>query len=393
MATSAHYRRAPSAIMERVMFPPCSETAGTLTTLCRSRHDRICHRDCNSPVRNIGQDGRVSTSAPTPTASDSVRIASLLLAVATEGGADAHKLAREARLPTWSISADQAMIPYWHSMRLWELVENALQDPNLALTTASRHGASNSSLFDYILATSTTLREGLRTAAQFFHLVTSNARLQVESETEAETTYSLRYLYGEGRGPELSTQFSVVTICMRARTVTGQPIVPVHVGFAQPAPRTSRAFSDTLRTSQVDFGLPATTFTFRASDLDLPLRQADPVLKRILTRYAPASPPPALSWHERFQVLLTQQIERGDPTLAALARRLRVSTRTLQRQLAEHGSTWRAELDAARQRRIEEAPLTGAETMAEVARRLSYSDARSVRRALRRWDDRAGGQA
>jgi AraC-like DNA-binding protein len=339
----------------------------------------------------IGHDDRVSTSAPAQTASDSVRIASLLLAVATEGGADARKLAREARVPTWAISADQAMIPYWHSMRLWELVEHALQDPNVALTTASRHGAANGSLFDYILATSATLRDGLRAAGHFFHLVTSNARLQVEAETESEITYSLRYLYGEGRGPELSTQFSVMTFCVRARTVTGLPVVPVHVGFAQPPPRTSGAFSETLRTRHVDFGLLATTFTFRADDLDLPLRQADPVLNRILTGYAPATRPPALSWHEHFQVLLTQQIERGDPTLAALARRLRVSSRTLQRQLAEHGTTWRAELDAARQRRVEEAPLTGAETMAELARRLSYSDARSVRRALRRWADRAGG--
>ena len=34
-----------------------------------------------------------------------------------------------------------------------------------------------------------------------------------------------------------------------------------------------------------------------------------------------------------------------------LARRLAVSPRTLQRQLAVHGTTWRAELDTARQRR------------------------------------------
>lgn len=150
------------------------------------------------------------------------------------------------------------------------------------------------------------LRDGLRTAGQFFHLVTSNTRLQVEAETESETRYSLRYLYGEGRGPELNAQSSVVTFCLRAGTVTGQPVVPLHVGFAQPPPRTSRAFSETLRTRKVDFGLLATAFTSRAGDLDLPLRQADPVKNRILCGYAPATPPPALSWHEHFQVLLTQ---------------------------------------------------------------------------------------
>jgi hypothetical protein len=36
----------------------------------------------------------------------------------------------------------------------------------------------------------------------------------------------------------------------------------------------------------VDFDAPVTTFTFRSQDLNLPMPGADPVLARILTRYA-----------------------------------------------------------------------------------------------------------
>jgi AraC-like DNA-binding protein len=65
----------------------------------------------------------------------------------------------------------------------------------------------------------------------------------------------------------------------------------------------------------------------------------------------------------------------------------RVSPRTLQRQLAEHGTTWRAELNAARQRRAVKARRSGTVGSAALARQLAYSDPRSVRRALRRWDN------
>jgi hypothetical protein len=61
-------------------------------------------------------------------------------------------------------------------------------------------------------------------------------------------------------------------------------VAPVHVGLAQPAPRSCRAFTEMFGTGRIDFGTPATTFTFRASDMDLPMRRATPT--------APAWPAP-----------------------------------------------------------------------------------------------------
>jgi transcriptional regulator GlxA family with amidase domain len=48
-----------------------------------------------------------------------------------------------------------------------------------------------------------------------------------------------------------------------------------------------------------------------------------------------------------------QTLAEGSPSLAEIAHRLAISTRTLQRRLADHGTTWRAELDAARGRRAQ----------------------------------------
>lgn len=53
--------------------------------------------------------------------------------------------------------------------------------------------------------------------------------------------------------------------------------------------------------------------------------------------------------------------------------------------------TGRAELNAARQSQAVQARQYGPVSAAALARQLGYSDSRSVRRALRRWDSEAGG--
>jgi transcriptional regulator GlxA family with amidase domain len=70
-----------------------------------------------------------------------------------------------------------------------------------------------------------------------------------------------------------------------------------------------------------------------------------------------------------------------------VARRMSVSVRTLQRRLADWGTTWSAQLDEIRCRRAREADLFANPSMQSLAARLGYSDVRSVRRAMRRWKD------
>jgi AraC-like DNA-binding protein len=100
-------------------------------------------------------------------------------------------------------------------------------------------------------------------------------------------------------------------------------------------------------------------------------------------------PPEPVTWYGQFRMLLADMLA-GGPTLEAMARRLALSPRSLQRRLAEHGTTWRAELDHARRLRAEQCCARARPTMASLARQLGYSDPRSARRALHRLDRTAG---
>lgn len=332
----------------------------------------------------------VSTVSPPP-AYDTVMAARSLLGAASAGGADARQMAQDAGLPTWALEAD-GMLPSWHSMQLFALAERAFEDPDVALTIVERHRVGDLDLFDYLFTTAATLREGLETAGRYLHLITTCNQRRVETETDQETTYSYRHVEPGGRGEDLCLQFNVAVLYARARAATGRPVRPVRVAFAQPAPPSHRRLTEALGTRHVDFGAPVTTFSFSARDLDLPMRGADARLARILNRYAASlAPSPPVTWSGHFRQVLAESIAAGSPSLEYAARRMAVSPRTLQRQLAGQGTTWRAELDAARQRQAERARQSGPVSAAVLARRLGYADLRSVRRALRRWDREDAG--
>lgn len=327
-----------------------------------------------------GVKGTMSPSA----VRESVQMPQFLLAAASAAGVRTGRLARDARVPGWLLSANAGMTFPGYSLRLWELTEHALQDREVALTVAARHQVGELDLYDYLFSTAATLREALQVSGQFLSLLTTNGQLRLESETDREATYSYSYLEAGGRGAELALQFSIAVFCARAQAGTGRPVAPTRVTFTHRAPRSHRAFTETFGTRLIDFGASATTFSIRASDLDLPMRAADPVLASILRRYADSmSPPPVTTWRDHFQQQLSETIEQGVPSLGAMAQRMTVSPRTLQRQLAEHGTTWRAELQTARRLRAERADTT---SIRHLARELGYADPRSVQRAIRRWN-------
>jgi len=95
----------------------------------------------------------------------------------------------------------------------------------------------------------------------------------------------------------------------------------------------------------------------------------------------------------QFREQLRKAVEDGSASLEALARHFLVSNRTLQRRLAEHGTTWRTELDTVRRRLFTDVAGTGIPATLDMAQRLGFTDERSLRRARRRWENLSAAQA
>lgn len=99
--------------------------------------------------------------------------------------------------------------------------------------------------------------------------------------------------------------------------------------------------------------------------------------------------PRGVQWINLFRATLMASLHTGNASLGELARRLAMSPRTLQRRLAAHHTTLRAEINTTRRDLAARLSQNGA-NQSLIALRLGYSDTRALRRASRRWRTERG---
>ncbi len=275
-------------------------------------------------------------------------------------------------------------IPMRSLVRLWELLASA--GPGAGLAVVADAPLGRLSTWDYLVTTGATLAASL-TAAQPYHRLVTAAAEGFDLHHDGELTIGYRTTAGDPAVSSVINEYVLSYYLRRAREGLGRPVVPARITFSHPAPREHRVLIDGFGTHRIEFDAPADTITFAAADAEAPLQRADPALAQLLRSHADlvlASARPIPGPLEEFRTALAVAIDTGDPTLGAVAARLAMSPRSLQRRLAEHDTTWRHELDLLRYRRAEELLTSGA-TTAAVADRLGFADDRALRKAFRRW--------
>jgi AraC-like DNA-binding protein len=168
---------------------------------------------------------------------------------------------------------------------------------------------------------------------------------------------------------------------------TGADLRPNLVCFQHARPsrvdELERVFRCPLRFSQ-----PHNRIDFPRATLAAPMRGAQPLLREFLDRHAtsqmaPLAAPIALD--ERVRAVVGDALPSGEPKLSLVAKRLGLSTRTLQRRLADEGLAFVDIVDEVRRAlalRLVEEPAV---SVREIAFLLGFSEPKAFRRAFRRW--------
>lgn len=151
------------------------------------------------------------------------------------------------------------------------------------------------------------------------------------------------------------------------------------------------AFGAPVRFEQAD----SVAWIARAA-MERPLPGRDPAARRYLEVYAQraletvaAAPPPFVAT-VRGAVLV--ELATSGAELARVARRLAVSTRTLQRRLEEAGTTYQDTVDGVRADLARALLRERSRSIVDVAFELGYADLKSFYRAFRRWTDTTPGE-
>ena len=169
--------------------------------------------------------------------------------------------------------------------------------------------------------------------------------------------------------------------------------LPVHeIGLPYPEPDAAiRAAHAQVFGPSVVYGVPAAYGRFDAALLDRPVPNADGSMLKVLQRHADellaarlreTSEPRIVSDVRReVAAQLANDRARVDDVAQALA----LSTRTLQRKLADAGTNFQAVHDAARQALAEELLRDSQLNLTDVAFMLGYREQSSFNRACRDW--------
>ena len=309
-------------------------------------------------------------------------------------GADSGVLARRAGLPVWALGDNTARISRVQLASVLGLGRAELADPGLGchLGCQWRFGALH--LYDYLFGTAATLGEALAVGYRYVGIVTGADGAEIgliEDDGRVTVVHGAR----DGVDPDVNavlSELAMSVLITRVWQALGRDVTPLHVGVAAAAPAHHRELAEMFGARRIDFGQGSSTMTFARADLGLMMPGADPRLAAVLRRHAEsviAGPGITPQWIDRFRQVLATCLAAQDLTLGVVARRLGMSPRTVQRRLERNSTSWRAEADAMRS---EQARWLRAEGLsgAAIAARLGYSDARALRRAVRRWATGAG---
>jgi AraC-like DNA-binding protein len=138
----------------------------------------------------------------------------------------------------------------------------------------------------------------------------------------------------------------------------------------------------------VRFQQPFNGVILRPSDLDAPLKSADTQMARMMERHATdliARDAVPHSIADQVRDLVTRRLAHEKLIVADIAKDLGLSHRSLQRHLAEAGTSVRQIVREERQRSVEGLLERDGLTNAAIARAVGYADATVLWRATRNW--------
>ncbi|MFB7722882.1 AraC family transcriptional regulator ligand-binding domain-containing protein [Nocardia sp. NPDC056100] len=323
---------------------------------------------------------------PVITGTTSTRLAGLIRTTALTAGVPATEL--DAISPSVNpavLADDQLRVPTEWAWRAWELIDaTAGPGSGLLATAAAGHGGLH--VWDYLFTCAPTLAESVRIAIGLRGVVTDpGVDWVVEVDGRLLTIRETTAIEPDGVLPPIQ-EFMLSIMLRRVREATGQRLVPVRVAFSHSATHRYRHLVDEFGTTRIDFGAPCAEITFLDAG-DLPTG-TDPYLGAMVRKYAElllTTSRPAPDWRTTLHDTVIGALRDGDTSLEEAARRLQISPRTLQRRLYELGTSWRQEVESVRRDNAIQLMRHTDLPVQSVAARLGYTDARTLRRAIRRW--------
>jgi AraC-like DNA-binding protein len=308
----------------------------------------------------------------------------LLVKLAADHQLPASACLRGSRIRVHQLADPRAEIEATQELAVVRNLVRALGHvPAIGLEAGSRYRLTAYGIWGYALLSSRTLRSATEFGIRYLDLTFAFSRFRAEKGTD-----DLRIVLEDGDIPTECRQFLVERDAAAAvaiqRDLFLRPVPLRRVSFAFPRPPYADRFAAYFP-GPVDFEAPVHRFVIEAKWADQPLPQADERTARLCEEQCRD-----LLDRRRARRRVSEQVRQhllrpqGCTHMEDLATQMGMAPRTLHRQLAAEGTSFRQLLDEVREALAEEM-LAHRMAVDEVAERLGYAEAASFVHAFKRW--------
>jgi AraC-like DNA-binding protein len=317
----------------------------------------------------------------------SARIGSMIVHAAVAGGADPARLQELTGFDPALAADPDARISLELEARLWDEGARLTGDDALGLHAARLLQPGAFDVLDYACRTAPTLRAAYERLIRYNRLEHDAAVFRmVDGVTTTRMEHRFRIAGSEQS--RHSAEFTLAALAVISAQIAGIELRPSGVEFRHAAPASMAAHLE-LFGVEPRFDCDANVLELDRGVLDRPCPRPDPALWRIIERQAEAllaaRPEGIETAADRVRRLLVATLGEGAASLGAIAKRLRMSERTLQRRLGDEGVTFDGPVDDLRKQLAIRYLADRSLAIGEVAYLLGYSEPSAFYRAFRRW--------
>jgi AraC-like DNA-binding protein len=318
------------------------------------------------------------------------RVASTLARKLEELGVSPADVLRQAGLPTGLFHQEKIQVSTEELFALYRGLESS-GGPAIGLKLGTEDRLERYDPVGIAAVSARSLRDALQRLARYKQLTCPEAIEVAERGDECRVQF--RWLLAQETEPPVLVDVCFAWVANIARRGTGGLVNPKRLELRGPA-RNSRMYT-------AHFGCPArfevrqNVIVFAKADLDRPFLTHNADLSAVVARHLEAELSQALAPSaigEQVKGILTRQLAGRRPGIEDVARELGLSSRTLQRRLAEDGATFQQLVQEARRDLARHYLSHSSLELNETAYLLGYEDAHSFFRAFQEWEGTSPGE-
>jgi len=308
-------------------------------------------------------------------------------------GVDGKALALRAGIRSRVLHNPEERAPQPAVTRLWTLAVEATGNPSFGLLVPRFVSPVTFHALGYAILASPDFKAVFQRWIRFQRLISDAMDQRLERRGERYRMVIERHA-SMGPPHEAIDAFTATGVrTLRGLSGTAR-VNPTVLYLRRPEPRPSDLFYRIFR-CPIHFDAPRDIVEYARNDVEAPLphanaelaKQSDAIVADYLARTGRDG-----TLADLVHALLVEHLPDGGPSEAAIARRLSMSSRNLQLQLAQGGTSYKDLLNRARQNLARKYLREGKYSIKEVAFLLGFSDAATFTRAFRRWTGESPGR-